>query len=157
AVLPWGALCYYDLFFDTSSGLDQQATPTTPHLETPGILNTDPPSSSDLQRLTYQGHPLPAFVIPPLDISDLRLFHGSCRRPAGKGHDMLAALDQLLGATAHDPVQRPTHLFLTGDQIYGDDVSLPLLFAIMDAAGTLVEYDQQGALPMIHQGAATLG
>jgi hypothetical protein len=155
--LPWGTLCYYDLFFATTSGPDGHAGLSEPHLGTPGVLNLHPEACSPLQRLVYEGHPLPAFVLPPPEISQLRIFHGSCRRPTGEGYDMLAALDQFLEAKADDPVRRPQYLFFTGDQVYGEGVALPLLYALMDAAATLIERDLQESLPLINQGAAALG
>jgi hypothetical protein len=68
----------------------------------------------------------------------MRLFHGSCRKPHGVGSDALATLDHVLTTTATDPLQRPQQLYLTGDQIYADDVAGALLPALIEAAEFLV-------------------
>src|SRR5947199_387694 len=75
--LTWGQLYYYDLFFQPDSPLDTYAPETAPHLDTPGILNNDPSSADQLQRLVYPGHPLPSFVLPPEDVNLLRILHRS--------------------------------------------------------------------------------
>ncbi|HEX8032829.1 MAG TPA: hypothetical protein VF510_03235 [Ktedonobacterales bacterium] len=180
AMLPPGAaplapqhLYYYDLFFvpqsDISSGMsapdpvaarDQVAVPeSAPHLHSPGVLSS--PSSGatadDLHRLVYPGHPLPGFVLPPDDIGSLRIFHGSCRKPHGEGHDALSALDLVLAESAGDARARPQLLFLTGDQIYGDDVAMPLLPTLTDAGDHLLSGNQQEILPLVEQPARVFG
>jgi hypothetical protein len=98
--------------------------------------------------LTYAGGPpLPSFVFPPDDVANLRFLHGSCRKPHGEGKDALATGDDLVAASfATGGPQRPHQLFLTGDQIYADDVALALLFMLNDAAGALGF--KQEALPL---------
>ncbi|MFO7685725.1 MAG: DUF2272 domain-containing protein [Desulfobacterales bacterium] len=85
---------------------------------------------------------LPCFSLPPrnFDIDQFNLIHGSCRKPHGGGKDMLAALDDLLQHQNQytNPVTRPHLLLFTGDQIYADDVSPPLLRALHDAANALL-------------------
>ena len=155
--LPAGTLLYYDLFFAQDGDANGPVASTAPHLETPGVLVMHPETCSPVQRLVYEGHPLPAFVLPPQDIGQLRIFHGSCRRPTGEGADILAALDQFVEAEANSPERRPPYLFFTGDQVYGEGVALPLLYALMDSAATLGEYGQQEVLPLVNQRAAELG
>ncbi|HBX55829.1 alkaline phosphatase D family protein [Pseudomonas sp. UBA2684] len=58
-----------------------------------------------------------------------QLLHGSCRKPHHAATDGLLCVDRLL-ATAHAPEQRPALLLMSGDQVYADDVSGPLLRAI---------------------------
>lgn len=82
---------------------------------------------------------LPSFLMPPTDLTELRVAHGSCRKPHGGGRDMLAFLDQLLG----DPARRPHQLILTGDQIYADDVEPALLRALNATAQTLLGWSEQ--------------
>ncbi|MBE9010168.1 PhoD-like phosphatase [Pseudanabaenaceae cyanobacterium LEGE 13415] len=72
--------------------------------------------------LSYFEHQKPTFVLPPDRIKDLKFVHGSCRKPHGHGIDALPILDHLLETTA-SLRDRPQQLFLTGDQIYGDDVA----------------------------------
>lgn len=91
---------------------------------------------------------LPCFSLPPKNFNQFNLIHGSCRKPHGEGKDMLAALDDLLCTLKNnqdptknqyeDPFARPHLLLLTGDQIYADDVSPPLLRALHDAANALL-------------------
>src|SRR5439155_17229138 len=80
--LVLGGLYYYDLFFQQHASEDH-APETAPHLGTPGVLTIDPSSADLLQRLVYPGHPLPSFVLPPQDLNQLRILHGSCRKPHG--------------------------------------------------------------------------
>ena len=91
-----------------------------------------------LQDATINGNPhlalgyepgfLPTFQLPPLELTDLRVLHGSCRRITQKMDDGMAWIDDLVkDARSNDPLHRPHQLYLTGDQIYADDVPLPLL------------------------------
>lgn len=101
---------------------------------------------------------LPAFSLSPQDFNQFNLIHGSCRKPHGEGKDMLANLDDLLSRPYYrsdadkaptnisqyeDPLHRPHLLLLTGDQIYTDDVSPPLLRALHDAAHELLGWREE--------------
>jgi hypothetical protein len=87
------------------------------------------PASADVEvvALGYAESRLPSFVTCPAALDELVLAHGSCRMPHGVGHPALqnvdAYIDDLDGAIGG----RPHMLFLTGDQIYADDVSAALL------------------------------
>ncbi len=90
--------------------------------------------------VVYPGMDLPSFFIP----SVLRtLLHGSCRKPHGKkpetrsesqsgmpqsgeSDDAFARADALFLRHSRSLADRPAALFLTGDQIYADDVAGPL-------------------------------
>jgi hypothetical protein len=78
--------------------------------------------------LSYFIHQLPTFSLPPDDLNELKIIHGSCRKPHGGGKDTLSYLDNLIAESADSPIARPHQLFLTGDQIYGDDVADPILW-----------------------------
>jgi hypothetical protein len=80
--------------------------------------------------LGYGADQLPSFALPPLRLEDLRLFQGSCRRMHEEDVDALAFLDDFIREHRANPVRRPHQLFLTGDQIYADEVASPLLPAI---------------------------
>lgn len=150
-LLNWGELYYYDLFFqpESQTGFHETSVPETPaHLETPGVLNVDPSKADPLHRLVYPGHSLPSFVLPPEEVNQLRVVHGSCRKPHGFGREMLSALDTLLEASASQRANRPQQLFLTGDQIYADDVAAPLLFALIDASHFLFTGNGEEVLPI---------
>jgi len=154
--LTWGGLYYYDLFFqaDCPSGDHEQVTAA--HLGTPGILNNDPALADSLRQLVYPGHPLPSFVLPPEDLNQLRIIHGSCRKPHGIGKEMLSALDTILEDAAQNPLQRPQQLFLTGDQIYADDVAESLLYVLTDASNFLFGGNKEEVLPLVNEPARTL-
>ncbi|MBE9044722.1 PhoD-like phosphatase [Pleurocapsales cyanobacterium LEGE 10410] len=80
--------------------------------------------------LSYFPHQLPTFALPPTNIDYLKIVHGSCRKPHGGGRDTLSCLDNLIQDSASLASGRPHQLFLTGDQIYGDDVADPMLWLI---------------------------
>lgn len=125
----------YDLSFDSYQS-EQQTLQQA-------LISPDFPSIS----LSYFPHQLPTFVLPPEDLNELRLVHGSCRKPHGKGYDALPILDCLLEENATAPNFRPQQLFLTGDQIYGDDVGDPLLWILTDVGDTLLGWEEQ--LPLL--------
>lgn len=52
-----------------------------------------------------------------------RFLYGSCRKSGGPRLDAALAGDALLRGTLSNSKERPHALFLTGDQIYGDDVT----------------------------------
>lgn len=125
----------YDLSFDT----DETARQTLQQ----ALLSSEFPQIS----LSYFPHQLPTFVLPPEDLNDVRLVHGSCRKPHGKGYDALPILDCLLEQNATSPNFRPQQLFLTGDQIYGDDVGDPLLSILTEVGNTLLGWEEP--LPLL--------
>ena len=160
APLQWGGLYYYDVFFSTpdsgdapGAGIPENAA----RLETPGILVNDPAQANELQRLLYPGQPLPGFVLPPEDLNQLHIVHGSCRKPHGVGREMLSALDTLLASAIREGKERPQQLFLTGDQIYADDVAAALLFALIDSGHFLFAGNQEEVLPGLGVPARQLG
>jgi hypothetical protein len=156
--LAWGKLYYYDLFFRSATttipGHEIEGE-VPPHLSTPGILTQTDAEVDPLHGLVYEGHPLPSFVLPPQDINQLRIVHGSCRKAHGDGREMLSTVDMLLADAAHDPTQRPQQLYLTGDQIYADDVAAPLLLALIDAGQCLFTGNAEEVLPTVHKPAST--
>src|SRR4051794_12611219 len=107
-----------------------------------GLLQDSSMTTGGLPHLAlgYTLNELPSFALPPASLTDLKILHGSCRRPGfryntepdGKGSfDALAFVDDLIlkwRATAtFDANQRPHQLLLTGDQIYADDVEGAML------------------------------
>ena len=154
--LTWGASYSYNLFFQADSTFESHELETPADLSTPGILTLDPSSADLLHRLIYPGHSLPGFVLPPEDLNQVKLLHGSCRKPHGIGKEMLSSIDTMLEDAAAHPADRPQQLFLTGDQIYGDDVAASLLFALIDAGDVLLAGNEQEILPLVHAPACTL-
>lgn len=101
-----------------------------------GVLSLDEDEAENKKRLVYPNQKLPSFCIPPSVVSRLRVAHGSCRKPHGEGVDGFRYLDRRLQENLND-----FHLlFLTGDQIYADDVHADLLDAIHIIVGKLSDY-----------------
>ncbi|OUL21442.1 PhoD-like phosphatase [Nostoc sp. RF31YmG] len=100
-------------------------------------------------NISYFAHQKPTFVLPPTDLQDLQIVHGSCRKPHGDGFDALPILDCLIEKAANQPRKRPHQLFLTGDQIYGDDVADPLLWVSSQLGDALLGWEER--LPFVQQ------
>jgi hypothetical protein len=90
--------------------------------------------------LGYPPFTLPSFGQLPNDPATVRIVHGSCRKPHGECHDALSALHEMIKQDAGVPAGRPHMLFLTGDQIYADDVADALLFMLRDAEQHLFKW-----------------
>lgn len=119
--LEWGAKYHYDLeFADPGAPQDKRK------LQDAGVLVASE-DALPLERLVYDGESLPSFVLPPRDLERLCILHGSCRKPHGYGKDALRRADDLLAAGNAGERERAQQLFLTGDQIYADDVDKKLL------------------------------
>lgn len=91
--------------------------------------------------IAYRNHRvgLPTFVIS--DETWQPLLHGSCRKLHGRDGDRSKEADLLLGFSATSE-SRPAVLFLTGDQIYADDVSSGLVPIITRLGRNLVGNDR---------------
>jgi len=129
---------YYNLTF-TKAGESSR------DLGDPGILSFQ----GGIKKITYNDELLPSFALPPEDINDLRIIHGSCRKPHGESEDAFEAIDEIFGKIIKDsqdgridPKKRPHLLFLTGDQIYADDVADALLHMLIDAEENLLDWVQ---------------
>jgi hypothetical protein len=108
-------------------------------------------TATHLALLSYHAHGRPTFCLPPANLEQLRIVHGSCRKPHGEGeNDALALLDGLIRQNSDDAWLRPQQLILTGDQIYADEVAAGLLTMISDAADVLLNFgdDQHERLTM---------
>jgi hypothetical protein len=88
--------------------------------------------------LAYGTMKLPSFALPPALPEQLRLVHGSCRKPHGNGDDALSLLDDRIDVTALSALDRPHQLILTGDQIYSDEVADCLLPFLTEAGDVLL-------------------
>ncbi|BAT56534.1 hypothetical protein NOS3756_55410 [Nostoc sp. NIES-3756] len=93
--------------------------------------------------ISYFEHQKPTFVLPPDRLEDLHIIHASCRKPHGSGIDALPILDSLIASTVKEPRRRPHQLFLTGDQIYGDDVAAPFLWVASNLGDVLLGWEEQ--------------
>src|SRR4028118_250746 len=104
--------------------------------------------------LGYAENHLPTFAVVPDSLEDLQILHGSCRKGHGDGPDAMKWIDHFIKQTRQmlpvdplnpeeDPLKpqhlrRPHQLFLTGDQIYSDEIIPPLLDAIFGVAEKLM-------------------
>jgi hypothetical protein len=123
---PKDVLLGYNLHFSSSSEeLD---------LGSFNLLSKSNPFSIVYDELKY-----PTFFIS--DNNDKKLF-GSCRKLHGKGEDALAGGDIKIRETYFDMKERPGALFLTGDQIYADDVADPIFPYIQYLSEELVGTDE---------------
>ena len=104
-----------------------------------GLLSGD-------RAITYPGLPLPTFFLRGPGSPTLHLLHGSCRLLHGKGEDAVPAADEVLTHTAGDLGERPSAVFLTGDQIYGDDVAGPLIGHLTGLGRALLGPDDDTAV-----------
>jgi hypothetical protein len=142
-----GTLYFYNLFF---SETDVSVVPETgKHLNSPNIFALDVATDSlQPSNLSYSlEHPFPSFSLPPQDLNKLRIIHGTCRKPDGKGRDALPAVDEMIDLNWHLADERPHLLMLNGDQIYADDVASTVLFLLMDADKSLLGWNEQEKLP----------
>jgi hypothetical protein len=127
-ILLHGENYLYNLYFGHGETLSQ-----------PGILTPE----GSLKDITYPQYDLPSFAIVPRRLDDLRIIHGSCRKTHGESLDALVTVDKMIReALEQNPKKRPHQLFLTGDQIYVDDVADALLFMLMDASQTLLGWSE---------------
>ncbi|OIO70755.1 MAG: hypothetical protein AUJ57_08125 [Zetaproteobacteria bacterium CG1_02_53_45] len=89
---------------------------------------------------------LPGFFMPA---RLKKVLHGSCRKPHAKQAlpgwqkvDQLSCGARLIEKHQLDLDERPAALFLTGDQIYADDVAMPVLAMLLDQAKALTGWDE---------------
>ena len=96
--------------------------------------------------------PLPSFSVPPLELNNLRILHGSCRNFVGSGYDATPNLDDLLDKSWDKTIRnwtssRPHQLFLTGDQIYADEGN-DILLNLVGMAGDALLAGFNGTAPV---------
>jgi hypothetical protein len=85
---------------------------------------------------------LPTFFLQG-EKTPLNVLHGSCRKLHGKGEDCLAIADELIASAFDNLQKRPSALFLTGDQIYADDVSNLLIQYLTQFGIKLIGYEEE--------------
>ena len=141
---------YYNLFFDEINiGLTFVAEGAL-NLRSDGVTDAH---GTPKTKLYYADPPeqlqLPTFSLPPEDLDSLRILHGSCRKLHNEGRDAMPGIDDILDFDWHDPNKRPHMLFLTGDQIYADDISDTVLYLLDDASDALLGWSE--ILPGIDQ------
>lgn len=93
--------------------------------------------------LGYQAGLLPSLATCPDTIDDLVLVHGSCNRiEAAGGPNLLFAIDELIDEHLDEPRRRPHQLWLTGDQVYADEVPATLSNALTLLGRELLSADE---------------
>lgn len=125
AAINPGSVYSYDLDFGAGINLqtlgllrDEPANPRLPNVDADAPLHL---------ALGYELDRLPSFITPAPTLADLCFAHTSCRRTNAPGPDALAFLDDMINEHRSDLGKRPQQLFLTGDQIYADDLAACLL------------------------------
>lgn len=129
--LQAGATYIYSLHFTYPDG-------STKWLGDSGVLKMGAPG---IDLICYPDFAGPTFVLPAAQPNGLRFAHGSCRKPHGESVDALMAIDGILETTCGTS-QRPQQLFLTGDQIYADDVADTLLYMLRDTHSWLFNWTE---------------
>jgi len=116
----------YNVLFESSDDPTDKGD-----LRTEGLLSDEKHEERAQKAIGYKTDVLPTFLLPSDDPAKLFLAQASCRKMHGHGEDALSYLDKVVEdfnkATDKDIQKRPQQLFLTGDQIYADDVSGMLL------------------------------
>jgi hypothetical protein len=140
--LKAGELYYYNLFFEsdeiTKSLLDKDIIDFNIFYQYEESMGAD-----DIEAEISSPPKLPSFSLPPNDINRLKIIHGSCRKPNAEGLDAMPTIDKIIGSDWTRPDSRPHFLFLTGDQIYADDVSPIVLYMLIDAGSVLFGESKQ--------------
>jgi hypothetical protein len=148
-LLQPGKIYSYDLEIRTETEV-----PETHTLKSLGLLTTGMVKNKRVEALGFEENFLPGFVLPPEEITDLRVLFGSCRRP-GNGHmDAMVWIDDLMSGnnsmqdkdkfSYKDALKRPHQMFLGGDQIYADDVFRTHLHMLIEMSKELIGMDDFG-------------
>ncbi len=140
-MLTPGSIYSYNLLFFTGAN-------ETENLISLGLLD-------EPELLGFKKGQLPSVLTAPEKLEDLRIAHGSCRKPHGKGRDGLAILSTVMSPDfiepdrIHDPRSRPHCLFHTGDQIYADDCNDFMIQHYTDAGNFLLERVEELPFPKL--------
>ncbi len=129
-----GALYHYNLLSDLQGSLDNNSDMSAEKNEEIKLQSI----LKDISHLVYEGHKLPNFRF---NQHLTKVTQGSCRKPHFDGQDALPQLDNLVGdelankvnaskTSESKSINRPDLMLMTGDQVYIDDVSGPMLHAV---------------------------
>ena len=123
---PTNTLLGYNLLFENS-------------MEKQDLGSYDLLSSNNPESIVYGDLAYPTFYINEGNHSPI--LYGSCRKLHGEGTDVFAEADKTIAA-AFDHAERPSSLFLTGDQIYADDVADPIIKVITKFSKELIGQEE---------------
>jgi len=98
----------------------------------------------EISAIGYADGQLPSFVTCPAAIEEFVLAHASCRKPHGPGDPALKYVDDVIDDLHGADAGRPHALFLTGDQIYADDVAVALLPGLNTLGIALISSNSAG-------------
>ena len=129
-LLP-GQLYSYNLGFGDVGAQEFKAQDDLKSLD---LLRDGPVEGIPHLALGYAENFLPSFATCPTEITDLQIAHGSCRRINQTMEDGLSWVDDLIRKNRPDALKRPHQLMMSGDQIYADDVALPMLPQLTERA-----------------------
>lgn len=148
---PENRLLAYNLYFKGVSEVSKKSEENSSFWATAQPLSFFFPKDTiahPREGIAYPGLKLPTFYISSEDIKENppNILHGSCRKLHGEGGDALRFADDLIrknlgidaGGNRKELWKRPSALFLTGDQIYADDVSGFLIEHLMEKAKELI-------------------
>lgn len=131
--MPEDTLLHYDLAFQ-SGGTWQWIADWAPHL-------------------CHEGQNSPHLVV---QSRVERILHGSCRKPHHPSDDGLRRVDAEIAACEDKPASRPALLMMSGDQVYVDDVSGPMLHAIHQLDARLGLFDEVISGAIVDSGRALM-
>ena len=154
AALAPGAIYSYDIQVG-SNGLKQLGLLTD---EDPASIPAElRPHRAPSLALGYAPGRLPSFVTPPASVEQTRMIHGSCRSSISPHYDALAYLDSMISASLTDVATRPQQLYMTGDQIYADDLAASFLYMISQLAADVIGSTEQMHVVATNQEAGVIG
>ncbi|WP_163971183.1 metallophosphoesterase family protein [Oceanobacillus halotolerans] len=114
-LFPTDVLLGYNLYFSN-------------YMETVDLDNYQLLSPDNPYSIVYHDFKYPTFYINEQE--QQTILYGSCRKPHGKGDDSFTSADLTIRQHANNLKDRPSYLFLMGDQIYADDVADPIFYFI---------------------------
>jgi hypothetical protein len=105
-------------------------------------------------RIVHAGLELPSFLLRG-PRTPLHVLYASCRKLHAEGWDSLAAVDWEINERAL-AADRPSALFLTGDQIYADDVADAIIGPVTSLATELLGWYPMERIPGIDRDLSTI-
>lgn len=143
-LLP-GTLYAYNVVITTGSGTHDLRSLGL--LQDTGVKGGGSDGSAPIapEPLGYENGRLPGFATVPAKLEQLNFAHASCSKMHGSGDPLLSQVDDIIKdhrnnaiAVDADHPSRPHQLFLTGDQIYADDVATALLATVNQLGHALI-------------------